>query len=142
LFPESIIDADLVRAYRETHYRVLGSAPFTLKVDEASAALTEAMARASATCSAYITACNPLSEDVGDAANAKRHADLGLELSRRALDHIEGIGQHPSGQWPGEASYLVFGLTLDAAKHLGRALEQNAIVWSAADAIPRLILLR
>jgi hypothetical protein len=37
---------------------------------------------------------------------------------------------------------LVFGLTLEAAKAMGRTLEQNAIVWSAADAIPRLILLR
>ncbi len=66
----------------------------------------------------------------------------GLELGRRSLAYIEGIGQHPSKQWPGEASYLVFGLELEAAKTLGRALRQNAIVWSDADAVPRLILLR
>jgi hypothetical protein len=33
-------------------------------------------------------------------------------------------------------------LKLEAAKTLGRALRQNAIVWSDADAVPRLILLR
>ncbi len=142
MIPDSIIDAGLVQAYRETHYQVLGAAPFILKVDEASSALAAAQAQAKANCSAYITACNPFSKDVGDAANAKRHVDLGLELSSRGLLHIEGIGQHPSGQWPGEASYLVFGLTLEAAEALGRTLEQNAIVWSAADATPRLILLR
>ena len=43
---------------------------------------------------------------------------------------------------PGEPSYLVFGLKLEAAKTLGRALRQNAIVWSDVDAVPRLILLR
>ena len=42
----------------------------------------------------------------------------------------------------GEASYLIFGLTLEAAKMLGMRLEQNAIVWAGVDAVPQLILLR
>ena len=142
LLPDSAIDAGLVQAFRETDYRVRGAEPFTLRVDEPSAALAAAHKRFRTDCSAFITACNPLSEDVGAASNAQRHADLGLELARRSLAHIEGIGQHPSNQWPGEASYLVFGLKLEAAKKLGRALRQNAIVWSDTDAVPRLILLR
>jgi hypothetical protein len=52
------------------------------------------------------------------------------------------IGQHPSNAWAGEESFLCFGISLEAAKALGRRFEQNAIVWSAADAIPQLILLR
>ena len=142
MFPDSVIDAGLIQAFRETRYRVHGAEPFTLVVDEPSAALAAAHKRFRTDCSAYITACNPFSEEVGAASNAQRHADLGLELARRSLAHIEGIGQHPSNQWPGEASYLVFGLKLEAAKTLGRALRQNAIVWSDADAVPRLILLR
>lgn len=142
LFPDSVIDAGLIQAYRETHYQVHGAEPFTLRVDEPSAALAGAHKRFRTDCSAYLTACNPFSEDVGAASNAQRHADLGLELARRSLAHIEGIGQHPSNQWPGEPSYLVFGLKLEATKTLGRALRQNAIVWSDADAVPRLILLR
>ena len=93
-------------------------------------------------CSAYITACNPFSQVLDDKANAERHAALGRELGQRSLASIEGIGQHPSNQWPGEASYLIFGLTLEAAKTLGTRLEQNAIVWAGADAVPQLILLR
>ena len=142
MFPDSVIDAGLIQAFRETHYQVHGAEPFTLRVDEPSAALAAAHKRFRTDCSAFITACNPFSEDVGAASNARRHADLGLELARRSLAHIEGIGQHPSNQWPGEASYLVFGLKLEAAKTLGRALRQNAIVWSDADAVPRLNLLR
>ena len=105
-------------------------------------ALAAAHKRYRVECSAYITACNPFSQILDDAANAERHAALGREISQRSLASIEGIGQHPSNQWPGEASHLIFGLTLEAAKALGTRLEQNAIVWAGGDAVPQLILLR
>ena len=140
--PDSVIDAGMIQAYRETHYEVHGAEPFTLRVDEPSPELAAAHRKHRTDCSAYITACNPLSEDVGAEVNARRHTELGRELARRSLAYTEGIGQHPSNQWPGEPSYLVFGLTLEAARVLGRSLEQNAILWSDADAVPRLILLR
>ena len=140
--PSLHIDACLMKAYRETNYRVHGAEPFTLRVDEPSSALAAAHERMRTDCSAFITACNPFSEDAGAASNAQRHAGLGLELARRRLNHIEGIGQHPSNAWPGEASYLVFGLELESAITLGRALDQNAIIWTGADAVPRLIPLR
>lgn len=95
-----------------------------------------------ATCSAFITACNPCSHPLDPAANANRHKALAAELTRRALPFLEGIGQHPSNQWPGEPSYLVFQLPLAAAKTLGHDLEQNAIVRTGEDAIPQLVLLR
>ena len=140
--PDSVIDTGLIQAYRETQYEVHGAQPFTLRVDEPSPALASAHRKHRTDCSAYITACNPLSEDVGAEVNARRHAELGRELARRSLAYTEGIGQHPSNQWPGEPSYLVFGLTLEAARALGRSLGQNAILWSDADTVPRLILLR
>ena len=113
-----------------------------LKVGETCSALAAAHKRYRVECSAYITACNPFSQILDDAANAERHAALGREISQRSLASIEGIGQHPSNQWPGEASHLIFGLTLEAAKALGTRLEQNAIVWAGGDAVPQLILLR
>lgn len=139
---ESIIDAGTVQAFRETEYRVHGDEPFTLKVGETCLALAAAHKRYRVECSAYITACNPFSQILDDEANAERHAALGREISQRSLASIEGIGQHPSNQWPGEASHLIFGLTLEAAKALGTRLEQNAIVWAGGDAVPQLILLR
>ena len=142
MFSDSLIDTGLILAFHETHYQVHGAEPFTLRVDEPSASLPAVHQRLHTDCSAYITACNPSSEDVGAAANARRHAELGLELERCSLAHSEGIGQHPSNGWPGEASYLVFGLSLEAARTLGGELMQNAILWSGADAVPRLILLR
>ena len=135
---ESIIDAATLHAYRDTHYRVHASEPFTLRIGETCAALAAAHQSCRTDCSAFITAFNPFSQVLGDELNAQRHAQMGRELDLR----IEGVGQHPSNQWPGEVSYLVFGLGLEAAKNLGCKFEQNAIVWSGADAMPRLILLR
>lgn len=139
---ESTLDPTLVEAFRQTEYRVGGDQPFILAIDEQSPALAAAHERHGVLCSAYITACNPLSVRMDGAGNAQRHADLGRELAERSLASVEGVGQHPSDDWPGEASYLVFGLSLDAAKALGTRLQQNAVVWSGEDARPLLILLR
>ena len=132
----------MVQAYRETDYRVHGDPPFTLRIGEACAALANAHKECRVNCSAYVTAMNPFSQALDDAANAERHAALGRELEQRSLAYIEGVGQHPANQWPGETSYLIFDLSLEAARTLGTRLEQNAIVWSGEDAIPQLILLR
>ena len=139
---ESKIDAGLQQSYRETEYKVHGDKPFTMQVGQTCPALVAMHKHHRVDCSAFITACNPLGETIGDLANAERHADLGRELGHRSLAKIEGIGEHPSNQWPGEASYLIFGLTLEAARTLGTRLEQNAIVWTDADAAPQLVLLR
>lgn len=142
MFFESIIDAATVQAYRETDYKAHGDEPFTLSVGEPCKALAAAHKHHLVDCSAYITACNPFSQRLDEQANAERQAALGRELGQHSLASIEGIGQHPSNRWPGEASYLVFGLTLEAAKTLGVRLEQNAIIWTGRDAVPQMILLR
>ncbi|MCV2422733.1 DUF3293 domain-containing protein [Paucibacter sp. DJ4R-1] len=139
---ESSIDGGLVQAYRETDFRVHGDDPFTLNVDEACPALAAAHKRYGVNCSAYITAWNPLGIDQEIGVNTQRNMDLAAELRTRSLASFEGIGQHPSNQQPGEESYLIFGLTLEAAKTLGTKWEQNAIIWSGADAVPQLIMLR
>jgi hypothetical protein len=79
---------------------------------------------------------------VGEAFNARRQVELERELVRRGLAFIAGAGQHPTNGWLPEPSFLVFGLTQEAAEAEGRAWEQNAILWSGADVPPRLILLR
>jgi len=142
LFSASIIDPHTVRAYTKTAYRVHGEPGFTLRVGEASAELLAAHARQGVDFSAYLTAWNPFSRKTDDAANAARQAELVDALSRLGLVCMPGLGRHPSNDWPGEDSVLALGLGLDAAKALGQRFEQNAIVWSGADAVPQPILLR
>ena len=138
----SDIHPDLIQSYTETEFRVREEMPFTLQVGKVNSDLLVAHKRHRVECSAFLTACNPFSQELTDEANGERQKALAKELASRSLEFVAGIGQHPSNQWPGEPSYLVFGLTLEAAKTLGARLEQNAIVWSGSDGTPQLILLR
>lgn len=138
----SLLDPDLIRAYRETEYRVHGTPGFVLRVDAASADLLALHARHRVTSSAFLTACNPYGRKLDSAENERRQRALAGALGARGFVCLPGIGQHPTGDWPGEDSILALGLRLDEAQALGDEFEQNAIVWAGADAVPRLILLR
>ncbi len=142
LFSESTLATGLVQAYRETEYRVFGTEPFGLSVGSASPKLLALYQGHKVTCAALITACNPFSQELAPHENQHRQDELAKELSQRSLNYLDGVGQHPRGSWPGEPSFLVLGLELEAAKSLGESLEQNAIVWCGANAVPELILLR
>ena len=142
MFPESQIPRATIQAYLETHYQVHGSMPVSLKIGERNATLDAIHRLNGVESSAFVTACNPFSEPLDEAANAYRQEMLAVELMRHGLPYIEGVGQHPSNAWSGEASFLVLGVSVDAAKELGVRFKQNAIVWAGGDAVPQLVLLR
>jgi Protein of unknown function (DUF3293) len=142
LFPESQIPRATIQAYLETHYHVHGSTPALLKIGEGNATLAEIHRLNGVESTAFVTACNPFSEPLDDAANAERQKTLAIELMQRGLTFIEGVGQHPSNDWAGEASFLVLGVSVEEAKELGVRFGQNAIVWAGSDAVPQLMLLR
>jgi hypothetical protein len=128
-------------AYLKTDYRVFSKPLFTLRVNQTSEPLAKLLQQHKTNCAAFITACNPFSRKLDDAANAARQAELARELTQRGLNFIQGEGRHPSGRWV-EPSYLVLGLSLDDAKALGMRFEQNAVVWCGSDTVPKLVLLR
>ena len=138
----STIDASTIQAYLETEFRVLGDSPAILRVGVHCPELAVLHNEHRTDCSAFITACNPLSKRLDKATNAQRQAALTMELKKRSLTFIEAVGQHPSNQWPSEPSFLVLGLRAEAAQKVGLQFEQNAIIWSGADALPQVILLR
>ena len=141
MFSRSTLPPGLIQAYRETHYKVPGL-ELTLVIDQPNPALALAHRRHRADCCAFITACNPYSAELTTVENELRQGTLAAELRSRSLSFAEGVGQHPSNGWAGEPSFLVFGVTLEAAKTLCARLEQNGFVWSGADAVPRSILLK
>jgi hypothetical protein len=142
LLSDSNINLDTVQAYLETEYFVRGESDFVLQVGQFSNSLESEHKLRGSDCSAFITAYNPYSNVLDEVDNAKRQKALTDELQRRSLNFADGIGRHPSNQWPGEPSYLVFGLSLEASKTLGVRFEQDAIIWCGIDCIPQLILLR
>jgi Protein of unknown function (DUF3293) len=142
LFLQSTIPLDLIQAFRETAYRVDAPEPFVLSVDKRSESLEKLYATHSVSSCAFITAWNPYSESFSAEDNSTRQTRLAKDVRALGLKLIEGEGNHPNGLWPGEASYLILGLSLDEAQKLGQQYQQNAILWCGADAIPRLVLLK
>ena len=142
MLSESLIDRRTIQAFLETEYHVFGNSPFTLRIGEPNAALVAACKRNSSESSAYITACNPNSKPLDDATNAELHTSLRRELTERNLAFIEGVGKHPLSGWPGEASFLIFGIDVETARALSRRSQQDAFVWVGPDWLPQLILLK
>jgi hypothetical protein len=142
----SEIPDDLIYAYRSAYYRASsGHEAITLHVDQYSEPLARLLAVSGHRCAAFITACNPLGAAESHEVNMKACLDLRKSLDRYVADQsqiIEGQGIDPSGAWPAEKSFLVLGLDLETTKALGKEFGQNAVVWTGAEAIPRLILLR
>src|SRR5258708_14658597 len=85
----SAIDPDTLRAYEETHYRVFGDAPATLRIGVANPHLADLHQAFRVDCSAFITAANPFSVIADEATNARRQARLAEELSHKRLRFIE-----------------------------------------------------
>jgi len=137
---QAVMEENLIHAYAETQYCVEDDPPFTLMVGQASVALLACHKRHRVDCSAFITAWNPFSQQLTAQENEERHQALIAEIKGRSLSFLPGVGQHPSNNWPGEQSVLVMGLSLEAAKTLGRRFEQNAVVWTGRDGIPQLVL--
>jgi S-adenosylmethionine synthetase len=140
--PPSAIAPGLIQSYRDTEYHAMAPGRCTLRIDQACAELEDLHRREGVASSAFVTACNPRSTSLLADENAARQAELRSELVRRGLRFLDGHGQDLSNRWPPEASCLVLGVDLATACELGRRWEQNAIVWSGPDAVPRLILLR
>ena len=131
-----------IRAYREALYRVRAPVPFTMRVDVPCPALAALHAAHGVAASAFLTACNPFGRRLADAANARRQAALADAIAACGLPLVDGIGEDPSGLWPGEPSLLVLGIDEAAARALGARFDQNAILASGPDAVPRLLPLR
>ena len=139
---KSSLDPSLIQAYQDTDYRVDSTALFVMKVGVTSEPLCQLYSQYRSDCAAYITACNPLGRSLSDAENTARQAVLQNELTGRSLKFINGVGLDSKGKWPGEASFLVMGLSLEATRVLASKYEQNAVVWCDKDAVAQLVLLR
>ena len=133
------LPAELLQAYTETDFIVHHAPPFTLKIGEPCPALLQLFDKTNALCATFITAYNPFSEALPEYKNKERQAALEDDLKKRSLQFIDGIGQHPSGDWPGEPSVLVLDLDLAAATTLAKHYDQNAFVWCGRDGVPQLV---
>jgi len=136
----SELDQTTIEAYRSARYRIDGR--FDLIVDRSSTELGAWHAAHGRSCSALITAYNPggcICSNLDNQVANRRLADI---IGKTGLPFLFTVGLDPEGQWPPEPGFLIAGLERDSAEELGRRFGQNAIVWSGADAVPCLLLLR
>jgi hypothetical protein len=137
------IPDELIVAYRATHYRVcLPEGDITLRVDAYCEPLAKLHTLHGAGSSAFITAWNPYSRRASQQENIIALQALLFELNALGLRWINGEGEAPSGEWPAEPSLLILGVDHQSAQDIAMQFRQNAFLFCAADAIPRLVLTR
>lgn len=142
MLPESLIPDATIKAYLATDYRVMAAEPFVLNVGRTSPELARWFKLDRTDSAAFITAWNPFGELTSDSENHAAQQKLLAEIKALGLPYLDGEGRDPSGLWPGEPSFLVFGISLETAKKLARQFRQNGFVYAGSDSTPRLILLR
>lgn len=142
MFPESLIPEATINAYLATDYRVMAAEPFVLNVGRTSPELALSFEFDRTDSAAFITAWNPCGELASDMENRAAQQQLLAEIKALGFAYLDGEGRDTSGLWPGEPSFLVLGISLEAAKKLARQFRQNGFVYAGSDATPRLILLR
>ena len=135
----------LQQAYRNALYQV--DAPKsadaqTLREGERNDWLGRQLGGQPTQAACYLTACNPWGQILEPAENAARMRALRQELDSEGWQYLDGFGRDPLGQWPAEDSVLIWGMDAETARQWGRHWQQNAVLWSDADARPRLLWLR
>ena len=138
----STIPPYLIKAYFETNYVVKSSPEIVLNIGKQSSSVMGLHLKFNVNCSAFITAFNPYSKQLNDHENSQRNKNLTDYLSANKFIFIEGLGIHPSNEWPGEPSFLVLGMNYQSAKAIAIRYEQNAVVMIDQDSIPKLVLMR
>jgi len=119
----------LWHAYEQTQFYVRECTPeFCIRIGSHHERLDEMLHDHQCDGWSYITASNPASDLLSDEQNAGRNRELEslLESQSFVFYRGEGVGSDPA--WPAEASFLILGISREAAVLLGRQFGQNAIV--------------
>lgn len=129
---ESPVPAALQAVYRATTYRVwLPEGAVDLRVGEACPALAAYVAARGGRAWMVVTASNPASEVLSEAANLARQRALAGLLQGLGLPALATENLADDGQWPAEAGFFVTAPVLDRelALALGRHMGQNAVLF-------------
>lgn len=131
---------DIIQAYKNTHYKT--ESGFTLHVDSRAPELDELLSNSGLNAAIFITAWNPFSEVKSDIENKELNNQLRDDLLDLTSEGniIPGFGEDPTGEWPGEESFLVLGISREMGINLSRKYRQNAFVFHELGAKTELIL--
>ena len=137
-----MINLDILQSYKSADYHVDASPSFILKIGMHSPELDSIYKTSHKHTVAFITAFNPYSQELSAQENKDRNHKLEELIQSLGFDYIHGEGKCGDGDWDGEKSFLIFGISKEQASDIGKEFEQNAIVWCDKDATPQLLLLK
>ena len=124
------ISPELIRAYREAHYIVLGKGKeIRLQVGTVNLELERLMSNKNAHTASVLTAYNPYSEVKTKQDNELAQMQLRQRLEELGISTLEAVGRDAKEQWEPEPSVLALDLTLKQAETLADEFGQNAFIW-------------
>lgn len=142
-YPESAVHPDTIMEYEATQFIVNDRLQFRLDLHRPCPELQALYQLCRCQTAAFITAWNPAGQCVTEAENADRQRQLMSYLDDSGVTYFHGYGKgsNPLKNFCDE-SVLAMGLTEDQARRYGELFDQDAIVWAAQDAVPKLLMLR
>jgi hypothetical protein len=131
---------ELEALYRATTYRVfLPGGICDLRLDQANEELSCWLETAGSKEFAIITAYNPGGLACQAGENAEKQAELECELIEGNYEPYAGENVADTGDWPAEESCFITDIALQDACALAGNYGQNALVYGAADGVPKLV---
>lgn len=131
---------ELEAFYKATTYRVfLPGGICDLRIGQACEALRCWLETAGTREFAIITAYNPGSQPCDAARNAEQQAQLECDLIEGNYEPYAGENVADDGRWLPEESCFIPGIALEDVCALGQDYGQSAIVYGAADGVPKLV---
>jgi len=129
-------DRTLLEAYRQTNYKFDDT---VLNIDKTSSKAASLLQPFSPAGGLFITAWNPLGEELTVEDNEQANQELKNELLERGLKVTEGYGESPDGKWR-EDSFFAYPIDRDTGLKLCCTFEQNAVVYVTCAGLPILLL--
>ena len=131
-----MLDPSLIEAYHQTDYH-FGDTFFNIgELSSKAASLLQQFAPAGGL---FITAWNPLGEELTLEDNLKANQNLKAELLIRGLNVIDGYGVSKDGKWR-EDSFFTYPIDEETSLKLCCDFSQNAVVYVSFDGLPELLL--
>jgi len=131
--------AQLEAAYHATTYLIRPmSGKLVLRIGEPSPELEQLLIKSRCQCWAFISAVNPESKRLSEAANANRHRQLLALISELKLPYYTGDGVPDAPGWPIEPGFFIREIGLKKALEIGKQFKQVAIVAGESGSAPRL----
>ena len=131
---------ELRESFRNARYEVhLPKGAIDLAVDRHCEPLRQWLRANGCTCAALMTAHNPAGMQRADFLNSASQSLLEARLLQGGYTFMQATAFDPSGGWPPEPSLFIPGISQTDAMILASEFGQLAILWCAADALPRLV---